>query len=434
MTRAESIQAGVAIGGPDYAPLTEATIRAFLAEDAGAASRLGGAPTDWRVREIGDGNLNLVFIVEGSAGGLVVKQALPYVRLVGESWPLPLTRAFFEHEALTRQSCHVPRLVPRVHRFDAGRAAIVMDYLSPHIVLRKSLIAGTAHPRVARDLGTFAAETLFHSSDLALPAAEKHAMQALFSHNAALCAITEDLVFTDPYRVAPLNRWTSPQLDDIAASFRADAPLKVAVQELKWKFLSQGEALLHGDLHTGSVMVTGDDTRVIDPEFAFVGPIGFDTGAIVANFLLSFFSQDGHATRSDDRVAFRGWLLDAAREIWRVFAARFLALWRSAATGDAFVAGLFADDAGARALEDYRGATMRRLFRETLGFAGAKMARRILGLAHVADFETIADPDRRATCERKALVLSRHLMLNAATIPDMAAVARLARDARAEAA
>ena len=73
-----------------------------------------------------------------------------------------------------------------------------------------------------------------------------------------------------------------------------------------------------------------------------------------------------------------------------------------------------------------------RLFRETQGFAGAIMARRILGLAHVEDFEGIADPDRRAACERKALGLARHLMLRADRVADAAQLARLARDAHQE--
>ena len=54
---------------------------------------------------------------------------------------------------------------------------------------------------------------------------------------------------------------------------------------------------------------------------------------------------------------------------------------------------------------------MARLFRDTVGFAGAKMVRRILGLAHVADLETIADPDRRAACETKALRLARAFLV-----------------------
>ena len=49
---------------------------------------LDGPPAAWRVREVGDGNLNLVFIVEGRTGSVCVKQALPYVRVAGPGWPM----------------------------------------------------------------------------------------------------------------------------------------------------------------------------------------------------------------------------------------------------------------------------------------------------------------------------------------------------------
>ena len=73
-----------------YEALTPETLPARLGGLDAVAKAVGGAPADWRVQEVGDGNLNLVFIVEGTAGSVIVKQALPYVRLVGESWPLPL--------------------------------------------------------------------------------------------------------------------------------------------------------------------------------------------------------------------------------------------------------------------------------------------------------------------------------------------------------
>ena len=81
-------------------------------------SRLGDDPSAWTVREVGDGNLNLVFIVDGPKGSVVVKQALPYVRLVGESWPLPLKRSFFEYHALKRQDERAPGQVPEIFHFD----------------------------------------------------------------------------------------------------------------------------------------------------------------------------------------------------------------------------------------------------------------------------------------------------------------------------
>jgi 5-methylthioribose kinase len=416
---AELSTVGRFVGGAGYAPLTEARLRDLVHGIPACRELLNGEPADWQVREVGDGNLNLVFIVTSGAAGVVVKQALPYVRLVGESWPLPLDRAHFEREALRMQAAHVPMHVPQVYHFDAGQAAIVMAYLSPHIILRKGLIRRIRYPRLADHLSTFMAEMLFRTSDLGMPADAKKTAQALFCHNTALCKISEDLIFTDPYRTAPLNRWTSPELDALAAAFRADAALKVAVQELKWAFLARGEALLHGDLHTGSVMVTEADTRAIDPEFAFFGPIGFDVGALLANLMLSYFAQDGHPGELEAIAAYREWLLDTLEAVWFGFETKFTALWRRSSTGDAFVAGLFSDPAGAEALETYRQVTMARIFADSLGFAGAKMVRRILGLAHVEDLESIADPGLRSACETKALHLARHLMIERAAIGDV---------------
>jgi 5-methylthioribose kinase len=48
-----------------------------------------------------------------------------------------------------------------------------------------------------------------------------------------------------------MNRWTSPQLDDLALRLREDNDIKVAISELKLKFQDETQALIHGDLHTG---------------------------------------------------------------------------------------------------------------------------------------------------------------------------------------
>jgi len=420
------------VGGANYAPLTEATVRPFLATHSAAAELLGGRPEEWAVREVGDGNLNLVFIVKRGGRGLVVKQALPYVRLVGESWPLPLDRAFFEYQALTIEAAAAPSLVPRHFHFDKAMAASIMELLEPHIVLRKGLTAGMKYPLLADHMAQFAAATLFLTSDFASPAAEKRERQSLFCQNIALCKITEDLVFNDPYRIAELNRWTSPQLDDIAAAFRADATLKVAVQELKWMFLTRSEALLHGDLHTGSIMVTQDDTRVIDPEFAFFGPMGFDLGAFMGNLLIAFFAQPGLRDPGDARDEYQHWILETLESFWFGFSSRFLAHWRAGGDGDAFPPTLFADVSGRTKLEEHRVTFVSRMLTDAIGFAGAKMARRILGLAHVEDFERIADPDVRAACEMKALHVARELMVGRARFGSVGEVRALAESVARE--
>jgi 5-methylthioribose kinase len=412
-----------------YSPLDETGVAAYLAVIPPVTALLGGMPGDWRIREVGDGNLNLVFIVEGPSGGVVVKQALPYMRLVGEGWPLPLERSWFESLALTEQARAAPGLVPRLHAIDRVGAAIVMEHLSPHIILRKALIRGDHLPAFAEHVAEFLARSLFKTSDLFLPAAAKKALMREFCGNTELCRITEDLVFTDPYRISKGNRWTSPQLDADAAAFRADAALKAEVPALKLKFLTSAEALIHGDFHTGSIMATAGDTRAIDPEFAFFGPMGFDVGALLANLLIAAIAHPCHR-QGAEAESYAAWVLDQAERVWTEFDRRFRSLWRDEARGDAFAPELFADESGRAALEEIRDRYMRNLFSDSLGFAGCKMIRRVLGLAHVEDLETIAHPDRRAEAERKVLTLGRRLILSREGVTDFGDVRRSFAEAR----
>ncbi|WP_158817611.1 S-methyl-5-thioribose kinase [Methylocapsa sp. S129] len=410
-----------------YAPVDGATLAATLTALPAISERLGGKATDWRIREVGDGNLNLVFIVEGEAGGIVVKQALPYVRLVGDSWPLPLERSWFEYNALTEQARYAPRLTPQVFHFDREQAMIVMEYLHPHVIMRKGLIRGVEYPHFAADIAEFLAATLFNTSVLAGSAAEHKARVALFAPNIALCKITEDLVFTDPYREAPLNRWNRPWLDAQKQAFERDAALKAAAQARKYQFMTSAQALIHGDLHTGSIMLTSTDTRVIDPEFAFIGPIGFDVGAVLGNLLIAYFAQEGHEAAPRQRDSYREWIFDQVKAVWTGFHDRFLALWRDARGGDAYPASLFTSVEDRSAMEAERQRFMRVIFEDSLAFAGAKMIRRILGLAHVEDLESIANAERRAKCESKALQLGRQLLLEAKAFSDIAEVVGAAR-------
>jgi 5-methylthioribose kinase len=414
----------------EYRILREADLRDYLALVPALASRLGGSPEAWSIGEVGDGNLNLVFIVRGTKGGIAVKQALPYVRLVGEGWPLPLSRSHYEHLALVHQARLAPGLVPAVLHHNEALALIAMELLEPHIIMRKGLVAGIGYPRFVEDITTFLARTMFFSSDLALPAAQKKEGIAAFAGNHALCKITEDLIFTDPYRQAEQNRWTSPWLDATAARFREDLDLHVAVSRLKLKFMGCPEALIHGDLHTGSIMVTESQTRVIDPEFAFYGPMGFDLGAIIGNLLMGYLASAGHERSPGERREFEAWVLVTIEQVWTEFVRKFVELWRTDADGDAYPLTLFAGKNGAARLEVEREAYMQRLFQDTVGFSAAKIVRRILGLAHNIDFELIEDPRARATCEARSLRLARAMMVDTPSFATIGAVARAARELR----
>ena len=393
-----------------YPILDSRSLPALLARLETVRAMLGGRTDHWQVREVGDGNLNLVFIVEGPQGSVCVKQALPYVRAAGPSWPMSPERAFFENSYYTAVAAHVGALIPKIYHYDPELYCVVMERLSPHIILRHGLIAGRRYSHVAHDIGEYIARACFFTSDFSRPFERKLDGVALFAANKPLIRISVDLIFADPYFVSARNHHTSPYLDPLVSTLRGDARLKVAAARFGQKFISEAQALIHGDLHSGSVMVTENDSRVIDPEFAFYGPIGFDLGAFLGNLLLNWYSQPGHSTPDDDRGAYQEWILQQAKIFWETFQTRFLALWSEDAKGDAFPAAMFCTPGDSAALQSARRAFLGSLFADMLGFGACKMIRRIVGFAHVIDFEGIQDASRRADCEASALALA-HLLL-----------------------
>ncbi|WP_102108406.1 S-methyl-5-thioribose kinase [Oceaniglobus roseus] len=406
-----------------YEALNEDTLRGRMGAIAAVADRLGGDPADWQVKEVGDGNLNLVFIVGGPAGSLIVKQALPYVRLVGDSWPLPLYRAFYEYQALTRQAARDPGSVPAIHHFDEAQALIVMEYLSPHVILRQKLIRGERVDGLADFLGKFCARTAFRGSELSMASAEKKADVALFCGNVAIPAITEALVFTDPYYAADMNNHTEG-LDPVVEKLRNDVALKVEAQRMLQGFASNTETMLHGDLHTGSLMCTDAETKAIDPEFAQYGPMGFDTGMLIANLLMSFFSQPGHRSGAE-MTGMQDWILGVIGDICRVFDAEFRHLWVTERTGMLYPKALFEDQGHDSAPACDR--VLRDLWADAMGACGIEMHRRCLSLAHNADFEAISDPALRAPLEARNLMMGRELVLNRFDPTTPARIAEIAR-------
>jgi len=389
--------------------------------------QIGGKPEDWTSAEIGDGNVNLIFRLTGPSGQVLIKQAVPYLRCVGESWPLSVRRNYFERKALEAHASFAPEYVPRVFAFDEASASMVMEFLGDHLILRKGVMRGIRYPKFADHISDYMAKTLFFTSDLFLPAAQKKEQLQRFSENTDLCKITEDLIFTDPYRVAEQNRWTSPELDRVAQSFAEDAELKIAISALKAKFLTSTEALIHGDLHTGSIMVNQHETKVIDPEFAFYGPMGFDVGLLLANFWLAYYSQAGLACNPPE---YEAWLLEQVEQIWSSFERKFSALWDTHLHGDYLPARLLTPATRGPVIERVRAAYLARLFDDSLGFAASEMIRRILGLAHVADLEQIENPQARALSETRALSAARKLLTERAEYRNMSQALAMIRSQR----
>jgi 5-methylthioribose kinase len=348
--------------------------------------------------EVGDGNLNLVFRVWAKSDPsrtVILKQALPYLRLVGDSWPLPTDRARIEAQALEIESRIVPQHVPKVYFYDPEMYLIAMQNLNNHIIMRKGLIQGIKYPRFADHIGLFLARTLGHTSDLVLDYKTKKEQVARFI-NPELCKITEDLVFTEPFRYTERNRFHK-EIESQVLAFQADAALRVEVAQMKEKFMTQAQALIHGDLHTGSIMINQTDTYAIDPEFAFYGPMGFDIGAVIGNLFLNYAAHEVRTPDPAQRADFRKYLTDAVLRLWKVFEQEFQTIWDQVDSANMPVG--------------YQQDYMLRLLQDSAGMGACKMMRRVIGLAGVEDIRGIENAEDRSIAASLALNMARVLLM-----------------------
>jgi 5-methylthioribose kinase len=333
--------------------------------------------------EVGDGNLNRVFRVRSSTASVVVKQAVPYLKVAGEGWPLTRDRARIERDALTEHGKLAPGAVPDIIHFDEALSALVLEDLDDHQSWRELLIAGQPTPGVAAAIGEYCARVLLGTSDLLLPSRERKLLRTRFSYS-ELCLVTEDLVFTAPYTDAESNRYDE-ELAEIARSLRGDRALRMAAAELRFAFKTRDEALIHGDLHSGSVFVSRHGAKVIDLEFAFFGPFGFDPGLLLANLAMAYLAHDAQG-----HDAFCATIAGYASEFWAAFADSCRRLWDPAEPWYHRFLAVTLADAGR--------------------FAGLEMIRRMVGMAHVRDVDELPQPARLAAQERvvaggRALIL-----------------------------
>ena len=348
---------------------------------------------EFHIEEIGDGNLNTVYRVSNAARperSIVLKHAPPYIKILGPDYPLSTERLTYESRALDVYNRLVSGTVPVQYSFDADMVVIAMEDLRDARVLRDDLIAGTVDITIPEQIGRFMA--VVHSQtyidNLDRETAQHYKQQFA---NTTMQSITADYVFTFPYTEHETNFWT-PGLEPDVQGLKADTDFLEQTAHLKQVFLTAQQGITHGDLHTGSVLVQDDTAKVIDAEFAFYGPVGFDLGLYWANYLLSYFSHQG-------ALSVQSVLKAAIVQTWHTYSAEFKMV-----------------------NAELKAKILQNIFHEAVGFAGLEILRRLIGAAHVKDIEGIADISRKLHVERAALQFGTVLVKQHRSLHDIAAV------------
>jgi len=344
--------------------------------------------------EIGDGNINYVFKVTDECSGrsIVVKQA--DVRLRSSGRPLDLHRSKIEAAALAIQCSLVPSMVPRVYDYDDTMCALCMEDISAYRNIRTEMMSGHIFPKFAEQISDFLAATLLLSTDLVLDRAEKKERVRLFT-NSELCDISEDLVFTEPYYdYKKRNIITEGNEAFVETRLYRNEALKTEVGILRNTFMNNAQTLLHGDLHSGSIFINESGLKIIDPEFAFYGPMGYDIGNVVGNLFFALAHKTFSAPLQTD---FIGWVEKTIADVIDMTERKLSRLYDEIVTFPLYNT----------AFKTYY---LEQVMADALGFAGTEIIRRVVGDTKVAELSSIKELSVRIPMER-ALILTGEMLI-----------------------
>jgi 5-methylthioribose kinase len=164
--------------------------------------------------------------------------------------------------------------------------------------------------------------------------------------------------------------------------------LKTEVAKLKLDFMNNAQALIHGDLHTGSIFIKPGSVKVIDPEFAFFGPIGYDVGNVIANLMFAWTRALVREPEDQKKhTEFLDWVKDTTKKTVDLFKEKFERIIGEKAQDLLF------------SLSEFQSWYVDSVMADTAGVTGLEINRRIIGIAKVKDITTL-DDEKRYKAER----------------------------------
>lgn len=361
--------------------------------------------------EIGDGNINYVYRVSDTKTkkSLVLKQADIQTRVRPDGYLNP-DRSVREAKMLKLQFKYAPEFIPKILYSDSVMASIIMEDIGAYSNLKKELMKASVFHNLGKLISDFIVRTTLPLTVL-VSGYEKKSELATTFYNPELCKITEELVFTYPYNdVCKRNILFAQNAEWLSARFYNNNELAAAAAKLKEKFCSNSQSLIHGDLHSGSIFVNDSDCvsetvtklKIIDPEFVFYGPIGYDLGNVLAHFILAetYIAYAANEITQTKKNDFLVWIHKTKKELFENFYMCGITYLKDNITDAAYKNSIFIR------------AYIEQLLLDAVGFCGAELNRRVIGSAKSAEITSIKNAALRIQVERALVDTGIWMMLN----------------------
>ena len=225
-----------------------------------------------QVEELTGGVSNVVLAVKSEGKDLVLKQALPQLK-VAAVWKADQRRSIVEANGMKLLHSITPENVPELIDFDPEDFTLTMERLPRECTVWKSdLLDGVIKPSIGSDLGRILGA--WHNFGANSKAARSDYM--------------EDSLF-DQLRVTPFYR----------AVAKVNPPLDARIQELITEITTLKITLVHGDFSPKNIMITGTDKPIVlDFEVMHTGNPVFDLGFVSAHLLCKYLRTEDAMQRS----------------------------------------------------------------------------------------------------------------------------------------
>ena len=253
-------------------PLCDASLPGYLVR-AGVLEDARGVV----VTPAGDGNINWVRRVRAADGSsLIVKQARATLARFPE-YRVTTARMVFEARYFEVVRARVPAqagVIPKLVFFDETARVLVMEDLGEEERLDALLAENRAEPATLEALGAFLGAV--HRATRA----EAESLAPRFA-NDEMRQLHGEHIFSLPYQ--PNEFPIEPRLRALADDVLARPGLRARIAELRARYYGSGEALVHGDVQPGNVLLQGERPRLVDAEIAHVGDPAFDLAQAFAH-------------------------------------------------------------------------------------------------------------------------------------------------------
>jgi 5-methylthioribose kinase len=243
------------------------------------------------------------------------------------------------------------------------------------------------------------ADTLLPMTDLVMDAEQKK-QNVKFYTNPELCKITEDLVLTEPYYDYKGGNIIFPGNEDfVEKELYSDTALHTEVAKLRLNYMNNAQTLLHGDLHSGSIFINEKGIKVLDPEFAFYGPAGYDIGNVIGNLFFALASRRYAGDGSAETEKCAADLEKCIEDVYDMTKEKLTALYDEIVEFPLY------------RTEGFRKMWIDDVMADSAGYAGTEIIRRTVGDSKVMEVTSVTDPDKRIPMERALIKLGKALIM-----------------------